>query len=97
MRGPFLFGKKYTMKEKYDTNEFYCPKLGHHLSFKYCRTENLGLPCSRIIKCCSDKIPVQNFLTTHYAGEEIQQILKRPEPKINTILDIIRKMNKNDT
>ena len=85
------------LKEKYDSVELYCPKLGHHLSFKYCRSENLGLPCSRLIKCCSDKLPVQNYLNTHYSGEEINQILKRPEPKINSILDIVQRVNQNNT
>jgi len=85
------------MKEKYDSVEFYCPKLGHHLSFKYCRTENLGLPCSRLMKCCNDKIPIQDFLSGQYSGEEIQQIFKNPAPKINSILDIIQRVNKDNT
>jgi hypothetical protein len=83
------------MKEKYDRYEFYCPKLGHHLAFKYCRTENLGLPCSRLMKCCSDKIPVQNFLYTQYSGVEIQRIFEKPGSKINTILDVLQRVNKD--
>ena len=81
------------MKEKYDTEEFYCPKLGHHLTFKYCRTENLGIPCSRIVRCCSHKIPVQNFLYMQYSDAEIQQIFQSKGSKINAILDIIQKVN----
>ena len=81
------------MKEKYDTEEFYCPKLGHHLTFKYCRTENLGIPCSRIVRCCSGKIPVQNFLYTQYSDAEIKQIFQIKGSKINAILDIIQKVN----
>ena len=84
------------MKEKYDLEEFYCPKLGHHLKFKYCRTENIGLPCSRLMTCCSDKIPVQDFLHTQYSNVEIQQIFKKPGPKINSILDIVQKINKDN-
>jgi len=83
------------MKEKYDIEEFYCPKLGHHLQFNYCRTENLGLPCSRLMKCCSDKIPVQNFLYTQYSSVEIQQIFQIPGSKISSILNVVQKVNKD--
>jgi len=83
------------MKEKYDLEEFYCPKLGHHLKFNYCRTENLGIPCSRIMKCCSDKIPLQNFLSTQFSDVEIQEIFKEPGPKINSILDIAQRVKRN--
>ena len=81
------------MKEKYDSEEFYCPKLGHHLTFKYCRTENLGLPCSRLMKCCSHKIPVNNFMNTHYSETEHQQIFKSPGSKINMILEVFQKVS----
>ena len=84
------------MKEKYDLEEFYCPKLGHHLKFNYCRSENLGLPCSRLMECCRGKIPVQKFLDTQYSGVEIQEIFKKPGPKINSILDIVQRIGKNN-
>ncbi|MEE9119580.1 MAG: hypothetical protein V3U02_13440 [Calditrichia bacterium] len=84
------------MKEKYDSEEFYCPKLGHHLTFKYCRSENLGLPCARVSKCCSDKIPIPKFLYTYYSGAEVQQIFKGPGTKINSIIRVVQKVNKDD-
>jgi len=82
------------MKDKYDPEEFYCPKLGHHLTFKYCRSENFGLPCSRIEKCCSAKIPVQEYLTSLYPKEVIQQIFQSRENKLTTILNIAEKANR---
>ena len=84
------------MKEKYDLEEFYCPKLCHHLKFKYCRTENIGLPCSRLMKCCSDKIPIPKFLYTYYSGAEVKQIFKGPGTKINSIIRVVQKVNKDD-
>jgi len=83
------------MKEKYDQVEFYCPKLGHHLKFNYCRSENFGLPCSRIAKCCSDKIPVEDYISTQFTKEEARQIFKDPEPKMNSILSILQRVNNN--
>lgn len=84
------------MKDKYDQVEFYCPKLGHHLTFKYCRSENLGIPCARIAKCCSDKIPVEDFINTNYSLDERKQIFVRPEPKMNSILSIIQQVSHRD-
>jgi len=84
------------MKDKYDQIELYCPKLGHHLTFTYCRSENLGLPCSRVIKCCSGKIPIQKFLDSNYSGSEIQKIYVGPETKINSILDIVQRVTREN-
>jgi hypothetical protein len=77
------------MKEKYDSEEFYCPKLGHHLTFKYCRAENSELPCFRIQMCCSAKIPVQEYLSLHYPDEVIAQIFKPRENKLTSILNLV--------
>jgi len=84
------------MKEKHDTEEFYCPKLGHHLTFKYCRSENHGLPCFRIQLCCSGKIPVQEYLSSHYPDELIAQIFKTREAKLTSILNLVEKAKRSN-
>jgi hypothetical protein len=82
------------MKEKYDQIELYCPKLGHHLTFKYCRSENMGIPCSRVIKCCSDKIPIQTYIHDHFSRTQVEKIFKGPVTKINSILQIVQQVHK---
>jgi hypothetical protein len=84
------------MKDKYDQTELYCPKLGHHLTFNYCRSENASLPCSRVIKCCSDKIPIQNYLYHHFSSQEVQEIFKGPATKMNSILRVVQQVKKED-
>ena len=81
------------MKEKYDQIELYCPKLGHHLTFKYCRSENQGVPCSRVVKCCSDKIPVDEYIRDNLSTEETQVVFQEPQPKMNSILSILQRVN----
>ena len=77
------------MKTRYDSEEFYCPKLGHHLTFSYCRSERVDLPCARIAACCSGRIPVLAYLSEHYPEAMIQEISQIQGDKMATILAMI--------
>jgi hypothetical protein len=80
--------------QKYDRQEIYCRKLGHHLQFKYCREEQHQLPCAAIKKCWQSRIPVDKFLANSFSPHEIAYLDEPQISKIGTILDIIQKVQK---
>ena len=77
--------------EQYDSLEGYCRMLGHYLPFKYCRTQQNGIPCSKILDCYFERIPIQDFIDKNYSEEEQKSIFVQHTPKLNTILDLIQK------
>ena len=61
--------------ERFDAEERWrCPMLGGPVTFRYCRLLNEGLPCSRILECWLQKLPLVEFLKTNYSTEEIQRV-----------------------
>lgn len=64
--------------------------LGHHVPFTYCRTLQDNLPCSKILDCYFERLPVRKWLDESYSAEELEKILKPPEPKLSTILDHVK-------
>ena len=79
------------MDDRYDSREIYCRKLGHHLTFHYCRSERSGLPCGRIKDCWFDKIPIGDFLRDNYTSGELSRISAPPPAKTATILEMIER------
>ncbi len=76
---------------RYDNEEVYCRKLGHHLNFQYCRLVNQQLPCHKIVDCWFEKMPIQDFLKEHYSEEEIKQIFAPPQDKMSSLISLIEK------
>lgn len=69
-----------------------CRKLGHEVPFSYCRYENRGLPCSKTIDCWYDHFLIEDFLRRELNSEDwIRTFLKPPEPKVLTLVDLIKK------
>jgi hypothetical protein len=79
------------MDASHDFRESYCRKLGHYLTFGYCRTENSGLPCGRILDCWFEKLPVGDFLRENYTPEEIGRVTGPAPPKTATLVDLIER------
>ena len=77
--------------ETYDHLEVYCRKLGHTLPFKYCRIENNGLPCSKIMDCWFERLPIQEYIQDNYSREEITRIFSVSKSKMDYILDEINR------
>lgn len=57
-----------------------CPKLGHQVSFAYCRKESGALPCSRALVCWSPRFPVALVLR-RYLGDEAYEAAFEAPPK----------------
>ena len=76
----------------HDAREIRCPKLGHELTFAYCRREGGNLPCARIIRCWETFFPVEGFLKeTLDAGTWDAFCHQSPPDKMTTLLGLIEK------
>ena len=85
--------------KQYDKERIYCRRLGHWLSFTYCRQEKNGLPCFKIMDCWFGKLPIEDFLKENFKEGEISYIFKPPKQKITSIIELIEqaknRTNKN--
>ncbi len=82
------------MIERYDLEEGYCRKLGHHLAFSYCRRVNQGLPCVLARDCWYESFPVVEFLAGHYSDEELGWAATPAPGKLETLLAILGRVRK---
>jgi hypothetical protein len=81
--------------DKYDNEEIYCRKLGHHLQFNYCRQEQQQSPCAAVIRCWQSRIPVDDFLSSSFSPDEIAYLDEPPVSKVESLMDIILKAQKS--
>ena len=67
-----------------------CPRLGHQIEFSYCRTENRGLPCFKILDCWHTRFPVEELLKKELSPEEWKQAFEsHPKSKVQSLLELI--------
>jgi hypothetical protein len=79
---------------QYDNERIYCRRLGHWLTFNYCRQENNDFPCRKIMDCWFEKLPIEEFLKENYEEEEISYIFKVQKPKLTSIVELIEQAKK---
>ena len=80
---------------RYDDREIRCPKLGHELTFAYCRREGGELPCFRVIRCWEGFFPVESFLRESLSPDARESFLRQTPPdKLTSLLDLIAKAQK---
>ena len=77
--------------EAFDDKKIYCRRLGHELSFHYCRQEDIGNPCFRIKDCWGQNFSLEDWLREHYPGFEIKGQKEGDLTKIQTIFDLAKK------
>jgi hypothetical protein len=78
-----------------DTFQIRCPRLGHQIHFSYCRTENLGLPCHRIILCWQPYFAVEVYLRRELTPDEWHDAFAKPvQPKVLTLVELIEQAQK---
>ena len=82
------------MIDRYDQESVYCRMLGHILPFRYCRTMNNRLPCSRILDCWFELLPIQQFVARHYSLQQQQQFLRPPDSRMDTLLNTLGQLQK---
>jgi len=78
-----------------DHHKVRCPRLGHQISFSYCRWENGGLPCFKILDCWHEHFSVEAFLRKELTPEQWEKAFgKPPKPKIASLVDLIEQAKK---
>jgi len=80
--------------DKYDNERIYCRKLGHWITFNYCRQETGGLPCRKIVDCWFEKLQIKEFLNENYEEEKISYIFESSRPKLTSIIELIEQAKK---
>lgn len=69
-----------------------CRRLGHEVTFSYCRRESCGQPCSLILDCWWERFDVRSFLEAHMSVDTIGRIENaaagRSKSKLLTLLDL---------
>lgn len=70
-----------------------CRRLGHEITFAYCRRENFGQPCRLILDCWWEQFDVRGFLQAHLPAETLAQIehaaAAPPPAKVQSLWDLI--------
>jgi hypothetical protein len=80
------------VEESIDRKEIRCPKLGHQIPFRYCQKENIGLPCSRALKCWGPWPEAIDCLRGLLSRETWDRCFNNPpKPKMVTLLDLIER------
>ena len=74
----------------FDEKEGYCRILGHHLRFSYCRSCQEGFPCFKILDCWFENLDIRTFIEENFTAAEIEQFLKPPKPKMQTLMTLIQ-------
>ena len=72
-----------------------CPRLGHEISFSYCRAENSGLPCFKALDCWHPYFDVHALLKAKLSEADFSRIFEQAaRPKVLSLLDLIEQAKK---
>lgn len=78
-----------------DDKPIRCPRLGHQIAFSYCRKENEGLPCPKILDCWFSYFAVEEFLRQELKPDEWEKVFGKPsKSKIQSLMDLIDQAKK---
>jgi len=80
------------MPDRHDQLEGYCRRLGHHVSFGYCRCVERGAPCRLILDCWWERFDVREFLAEHLDPEQLAALEHPTRPdKATTLVELIER------
>ena len=75
-----------------------CRRLGNPVSFSYCRFENKGAPCFKIMDCWYDHFMIEDFLRQELTTDEWERTFgKPPKQKVLTLIELIEEAKKRKT
>lgn len=75
---------------RHDDRVGHCLRLGHPVTFGYCRAVVNGLPCNRVLDCWFEVFEVAEHLREHYSADELRRVFRPPEGKVAQILSIVK-------
>ena len=71
-----------------------CRRLGHEVTFGYCRQETSGKPCCLILNCWWEQFDVRSFLQVNLPAEDMAQVERAgdspPPAKVLSLVDLIQ-------
>ena len=71
-----------------------CRRLGHEVTFGYCRHETGGKPCRLILDCWWERFDVRSFLQAHLPEEDMAQVERAgaspPPSKVLNLVEMIQ-------
>ncbi|MBW1721341.1 MAG: hypothetical protein JRH13_10525 [Deltaproteobacteria bacterium] len=68
-----------------------CPRLGHQISFSYCRSENKGLPCFKSLDCWFPHFAVEAYFQEKLSPEQWEKAFQRPKnAKLLSLVELIQ-------
>jgi len=71
-----------------------CPRLGHELTFGYCRQEAGRKPCRLILDCWWERFDVRSFLQANLPEEVMAQVERAgaapPPSKVLSLMEMIQ-------
>jgi hypothetical protein len=71
-----------------------CRRLGHEVTFGYCRQETGGNPCRLILDCWWDKFDVRSFLRANLPDQAMAEIenarISPPPSKVLSLMELIQ-------
>jgi hypothetical protein len=75
--------------------EIRCPRLGHMITFVYCRLENRGSPCFKTLDCWYQHFPVEEHLRLELSPEQWDEVFRGPsKPKVLSLVELIEQAKK---
>ena len=75
-----------------------CRRLGNPVPFSYCRFENKGAPCFKIMDCWYDHFMIEDFLRQELTADEWERTFdKPPKQKVLTLIELIEEAKKRKT
>ena len=84
------------MATEHDERRLRCRRLGHEVTFRYCRTQEGASVCPLILDCWWEVFDVAAFLREHLAREEFETLARRGfRPKVTSLLDLIEQARRN--
>jgi hypothetical protein len=71
-----------------------CRRLGHEVTFGYCRQETGGKSCRLILDCWWEQFDVRSFLQAHLSEEDMAQVERAaaspPPSKVLSLVELIQ-------
>ncbi len=84
------------MINEHDNLECRCKRLGHMVSFRYCRTQEAESICPQILNCWWERFDVASFLKANLTDVDYAKLAtpNPPKPKIQSIMELIETAKK---
>lgn len=82
------------MIDERDQEKGHCRRLGHEVTFGYCRQEAGSSPCRLVLDCWWERFEVRDFLQQNLPAEAMARVERAsagpPPSKVLSLLELIQ-------